>query len=116
MNEQPHSNHVQKFAQNAMAWVGIAAAIFGVLNFSFLIGMWYGPLKETPAQVIEVKKEQATQFGSINTKLNEFKERIDAEASHLKFTSVMREDMVEWAAALGARNRALSIPSLSKRE
>ena len=47
-------------------WIGIGGALFGVLSFCMLLGMWFGPIKDMP-----------TQFGTILTQLGEIKSRLD---------------------------------------
>ena len=130
---------IDAFTKTAGAWIGIGGAIFGVLSFFMLVGMWFGPLKELPAQYdvilgklnmmegrmdktdwaidslkarTEVLANQIIASNEDKSKIWDRLRSVDSDASNLKGTSLTREDMVEWAAALGSRNKTLSVPPL----
>ena len=131
---------VSEFAQAAAAWIGIGGAVFAILTFCMQLGMWYGPMKQLPAQYEVILSKLNMVEGRINKTdwdMDSVKTRIDAlssqilvlsddrsklwdrirdideEASGVKSRAVTREVFIEWAAALSARNRTISVPPLS---
>lgn len=132
---------INQMAQASAAWIGIGGAIFGVLSFCMILGMWIGPLKELPAQynVILTKlsamdkrvdetdwsmKSMASRQDAFagqvlassedRAKIWDRLRSVDTDAQHLKSTALTREDFVEWLAALGARNKGISVPPLTR--
>ncbi len=132
---------LNELARSASVWMGIGGAVFGVLSFCMLLGMWFGPMKDLPGQyeVIIVRlndvdskiKEGGWKMESLTSRQDAFAGQmlasaedrqklwdrvraIETTAERLRATSLSREDMVEWGAALGSRNKSLSVPSLVK--
>jgi hypothetical protein len=134
---------IQDIAKNANIWIAGGGACIAILSGVISLGMWLGPLKDTPQQLAQI----STQLTALNGRLDKgdwaiesLKSRADATASQilvsaedrskiwdsvrrsealalqLKGTTVQREDFIEWGSALGTRNKTLSIPSLGKRE
>jgi hypothetical protein len=141
MNEP--SKTLSEFTKSAAAWIGISGAVFAVLTFCMQLGMWFGPMKELPAQynvilaklsliegrqdktdwAMDSMKSRADALASQMLLSTEDRQKIwdrlravDADASRLKTTSLSREDFVEWTSALGSRNKTLSVPTLSRHD
>ena len=136
-----HKTALNEIAQNSSAWIGIGGAIFGVLSFCMLLGMWFGPLTALPKQyeVIIARlnefdskiKEGGWKMESMSSRQDAFagqmlassedRQRlrdmirsVETDVASMKAKLLTREDMVEWAAALGSRNKSLSVPPLTK--
>jgi hypothetical protein len=124
--EEPHytrDSDVQKFASNITAWIGISGAASGFLSVCFLLGIWFGPLKELPAQfgvivtqlqeikanVLEYKwqlENQKTRTSEIAAQLNVAMQelakskddirKVESAVRLLESTSLSKVDFIEW--------------------
>ena len=77
MEETHHTkdNDVQKYVQRATAWIGFGGAFSGFISVCFLFGIWFGPLKELPAQFSQI----VTELQAIKANVLEYKYQLDAQ-------------------------------------
>jgi hypothetical protein len=128
-------------ARASTAWIGVGGAILSILSFCILLGMQFGPLKDMPEKfsiivtqlsdiksrmdktdwAIESLKSRADAMASQQVITSEDRSKtwdalrkIESTATQLKANSMSREDMIEWIAALGSRNKGLSLPSVGR--
>lgn len=142
MNDTRPTPTVEHLLQQSTAWIGIGGAVFGVLSFCILLGMWFGPLKNIPSQLESIitrmgelkdritKQEWAmtdfgekvasitVQMGDVRTETNKIRDdlrKVETATLQLASTTVSRETFIEWKAALEARNKTISAPPLQSR-
>jgi hypothetical protein len=115
-------------------WFGIVGGIISFICVCVLIGMWFGSLKDLPAQVNDLRSQQSKTDGRLDIfqikyegigpqvinlgieqgKLREDTKRLEVLLAQLSVSSVTKIEFLEWKSKLELRNKGIEVPQLKE--
>jgi predicted transcriptional regulator len=135
--DDDHTIHIGTIARQISTWLGIGGALFGILSFCMLLGMWFGPIREIPtqfstivSQLSEIKEktsraiwridELQAKYEAVNSqlssamtdqrKLSEDAKKLEVLLAQLTVSVIQKVDFLEWKAEFERRNNLESPP------